>query len=407
MEKLSPADLFRHILLADFLRYFIAASLAYLFFWVVFKKKWQHRIIQHKAPQSARMRAEFAYSLSTVLVFAAIGWCIISLKRLGYTLIYNDFDAHGWPWFAVSLLLMLLLHDAYFYWTHRMMHHPRIFRHVHLVHHRSTNPSPWAAYAFHPLEAVVEAGVFVVIVFVIPAHPLALSAFLIYMIVRNVLGHVGIEFLPSSFMRNPWFNWHTTTTHHDLHHRDFHHNYGLYFTWWDRWFGTEHPRYRDTFEEVATRPKAKPLVQMGKSAAGSAAMLLAICCGNSAHAQSPIGTWQTIDDGDGKARSLVQIVPGDSGGLSGKVLEIYPRGCEPADPLCVKCTGERKNAPIRGMYILWGFKDVGGAWTDGSILDPANGRVYRCKIWLEEDGKVLKVRGYWGIFWRTQKWLRV
>jgi sterol desaturase/sphingolipid hydroxylase (fatty acid hydroxylase superfamily) len=93
-----------------------------------------------------------------------------------------------------------------------------------LVHHRSTNPSPWAAYSFHPVEAVVEAGIFVVIVFTIPAHGLALFAFLLYMIVRNVLGHLGIEFLPKNFLHNHWLRWHTTTTHHDLHHKCFDHN---------------------------------------------------------------------------------------------------------------------------------------------------------------------------------------
>jgi lathosterol oxidase len=67
----------------------------------------------------------------------------------------------------VSLALMLLLHDAWFYWTHRLMHHPKIFRHVHLVHHRSINPSPWAAYSFHPIEAVIEAGIYLLIVFTI------------------------------------------------------------------------------------------------------------------------------------------------------------------------------------------------------------------------------------------------
>jgi sterol desaturase/sphingolipid hydroxylase (fatty acid hydroxylase superfamily) len=87
-------------------------------------------------------------------------------------------------------------HDAYFYWALRLMHHPKIFKHVHLVHHRSTNPSPWAAYSFHPIEAVLEAGIFPLIVFTIPMHSLALVTVLIYMITRNVLGHLGMEILP-------------------------------------------------------------------------------------------------------------------------------------------------------------------------------------------------------------------
>lgn len=256
MDHLSSAEVFQRILMTDFLRYFIAASTAYVVFWILFKKQWQHRVIQNKPLRSRQMRSEFAYSLSTVVIFACIGWGIVSLKRAGYTLIYKDFDKYGTVWFFTSIVLMILLHDAYFYWTHRLMHHPRIFRHVHLVHHHSTNPSPWAAYAFHPFEAVVEAGIFVLIVFTIPAYPLALISFLLYMITRNVLGHLGIEFLPKGFLKNRWVNWHTSTTHHDMHHKHFEHNYGLYFTWWDRWCGTEHPKYETTFDEVTARPQS-------------------------------------------------------------------------------------------------------------------------------------------------------
>ncbi len=413
MQDLSSFDLYQHILLTDFFRYFLTAGTAYLVFWVLFKKQWQHRIIQQKPLKLEKMWFEFRYSLSTVVIFTCIGFAIVSLKRAGYTLIYDDFTEWGWAWFFGSVGLMLLLHDAWFYWTHRLMHHPKIFRHVHLVHHRSTNPSPWAAYAFHPIEAVVEAGIFVLIVFTIPAHPVALLTFLVYMIVRNVLGHLGIEFLPKWFLKNKWVNWHTTTTHHDLHHKHFNGNYGLYFTWWDRWCGTERPEYRQAFEEVTSREKLDRAVgQTGESSmakiashkAKTAAIALLLLVGG-ANAQTPFGTWKTIDDGDGKARSTVQIEAAGQG-LSGRVVSIFPRDREPLDPVCSQCSGERKNKPIKGMNILWGFKKKGTEWTDGSILDPANGKTYRCKMWLEDGGNTLKVRGYWGILWRTQTWKR-
>ena len=407
MQDFSSLDLFQHIVLTDFLRYFIPAAAAYLAFWVVFKKRWQHRIIQQKPLLARKMWSEFGYSMSTVAIFASIGFCIVSLKNAGFTLIYDDFGQRSITWFFVSIGLMLFLHDAYFYWTHRLMHHPRIFRHVHLVHHRSTHPSPWAAYAFHPIEAVIEAGIFVLIVFTIPAHGLALLSCLIYMVVRNVLGHLGIEFLPPGFLKNRWLNWHTTTTHHDLHHKHFEGNYGLYFTWWDRWLGTERPEYQQVFEEVTSRPQVEDsLEQVSKKSAtiGAAIILAAILGANFAAAQSPVGTWQTIDDGDGKPRSRVQIEAAGEG-LTGKIVEIYSRPCETPDPVCERCSGDQKNAKIMGMTFLWGFKKSGGEWTGGSVLDPANGQTYRAKIWLEGIN-VLKIRGYWGFFWRTQTWQR-
>ena len=402
MQDTSFLQLFPHVLFADFLRYFLAAGTAYLVFWVIFSKKWQHRIIQRKSLEAKKMWLEFRYSMSTVLVFALIGFGILSLKNAGYTLIYDHFAERSGLWFVCSIALMILAHDAWFYWTHRLMHHPKIFRHVHLVHHRSANPSPWAAYSFHPIEAVIEAGIFVLIVFTIPAHGLALVAFLIYMITRNVLGHLGIEFVPKNFLNNRWLNWHTTTTHHDLHHKHFNHNYGLYFTWWDKWFGTEHPKYRETFEEVTSREKE---AETPIPARIIQALFGAILLANVAAAQSPVGTWQTIDDGSRKPRSIVQIEE-KSSVLEGKVSQITLLPCEPPDPVCSKCSGERKNAKIVGMTILWGFKKDGEEWTGGSILDPANGTTYRGTMWLE-SADTLKVRGYWGIFWRTQTWRRV
>lgn len=253
MQLLNMLEIYPAILAHDFLRYFIAASVAYLVFWVFFKKQWQHRIIQQKPLQAKKMWMEFGYSMSTVFIFSLVGFGILFLKQAGHTKIYHNIADYGWAYFVGSIVLMIVLHDAYFYWAHRLMHHPKLFKHVHLVHHQSTNPSPWAAYSFHPIEALVEAGIFPLIVFTIPAHGLALLSFLIYMISRNVLGHLGIEWLPKWFIHNKWINWHTSTTHHDMHHKHFHCNYGLYFTWWDRWFGTEDARYVEKFEEVTSR----------------------------------------------------------------------------------------------------------------------------------------------------------
>ncbi len=408
MQPLSISEIFPHILLTDFLRYFLAAGAAYLVFWVIFFKKWRHRVIQKKPLSFDKIWFEFRYSMSTVLIFALVGFGIYCLKNAGYTCIYDDFGERGVLWFASSIVLMTLLHDAYFYWTHRLMHHPNIFKHVHLVHHRSTNPSPWAAYSFHPLEALVEAGIFVLIVFTIPAHTLALFIFLIYMIGRNVLGHLGIEFLPAWFIRNKWLNWHTTTTHHDLHHKHFDGNYGLYFTWWDQWLGTERKEYRQVFEEVTSRKNIAEKGAATSDVAGNkiaAALLFLLSASFGASAQSVAGTWQTLHEESGQPLSLVKIAE-KNGSIEGQVAKIYLQPWEGDDPVCAKCPGTRKGKKVIGMEFLWGFKNAGGEWGGGKILDPASGEVYDSKIWLE-DSNTLKIRGYaglGGLFFRTQTW---
>ena len=104
---------------------------------------------------------------------------------------YWKISDYGRGWFFGSIVCAIFLHGAYFYWAHRLMHHPRIYRHLHLVHHKSVNPSPWAAYAFHPVEAVLEAGIVPLLLLVMPLHPLSFWAFVTLMLAFTVYGHQG------------------------------------------------------------------------------------------------------------------------------------------------------------------------------------------------------------------------
>ncbi len=237
----------------DALRYAIAASIAFAVFWMWRWEALEHRRIQARRPSRKALRREVRYSISTALIFSLVGLGTHQLVRAGVLDMYARIDDRGWPYWILSVGLAIVLHDAYFYWTHRAMHHPWLFKHVHRVHHLSTSPSPWAAYAFAPPEALVNALAFPVILAIVPMHELAAFAFLVYMIVMNVIGHLGIELYPRWFVRSRWTRWYSTSTHHNLHHRDFHGNYGLYFTWWDRAMGTEHAEYATTFEAVTSR----------------------------------------------------------------------------------------------------------------------------------------------------------
>ena len=116
------------------------------------------------------------------------------------------------------------------------------------------------------------------------------------------------------------------------------------------------------------------------------------------------GRWRTLDDETGEEKSIVELYIQD-GELYGKVVRILPRPGVPADPVCEKCTDHRKDQKILGMVIIDGLQPKGDVWQNGTILDPAKGKTYECKIWLEDGA--LKVRGYVGILFRTQTWQRV
>ncbi|MCC5815272.1 MAG: sterol desaturase family protein [Leptospira sp.] len=242
------------------LRYVVMAGTAFLIFWKFLYNRLHHRWIQQdRVPEKKKILHEIKYSLLTMVIFGMVGIWIYFMKTQGWTQIYTDFHEYGWGYFLLSLVGIILLHDAYFYWTHRAMHHPKLFKHMHLTHHIPTNPSPWAAFAFHPYEAVVEAGIVPLAVLLFPLHTYTIVAFLFYMTFLNVLGHLGFEMFPKRFLDNVVLRYHNTTTHHNMHHRYFHCNYGLYFNWWDRWMGTNHVNYKERFDEVTNRDKEKQM----------------------------------------------------------------------------------------------------------------------------------------------------
>lgn len=122
-------------------------------------------------------------------------------------------------------------------------------------------------------------------------------------------------------------------------------------------------------------------------------------------AQTILGLWKTIDE-SGKETSIVEIFE-RTGKVYGKIIKIFPGPKDQKDPVCEQCDkgDPRYGKKVIGMEILQGLKKEGNEYAGGSILDPKNGKVYRCRIWRE--GAELKVRGYLGPFYRTQTWKKV
>ena len=136
-------------------------------------------------------------------------------------------------------------------------------------------------------------------------------------------------------------------------------------------------------------------------------LLAFLLAGWSLAGQTIVGKWKTIDDETGKLKSIVEIYQKD-GKYYGKVAQLFNRPAdEPKDPPCVPCKDYRKNQKVIGMEIItdlqYDAKDK--TYKNGKILDPEKGEVYTCKLWLD-DGN-LKVRGYLGVFYRTQTWQAV
>ena len=138
-----------------------------------------------------------------------------------------------------------------------------------------------------------------------------------------------------------------------------------------------------------------------------AGALLASAATGMAQAASPTGLWQTIDDKTGQPKALVQIVQDSDGTLTGKILTGLGSNDDP-NRRCTACTDSRKDQLMKGMTIIDGMKADGDTWDGGQILDPENGKLYKCKMHLDEGGQKLVVRGYIGVslLGRSQTWIR-
>lgn len=127
---------------------------------------------------------------------------------------------------------------------------------------------------------------------------------------------------------------------------------------------------------------------------------------HSSFSQTVLGKWKTIDDESGEAKSIIEIFE-RGGKVYGRVVKLFRKPTEDQDPVCNECDEDdpRFKKKVIGMEILKDMEKDGDEYEGGKILDPEDGKIYSCKLWLE--GNDLRLRGYLGPFYRTQKWIRV
>ncbi len=187
-----------------------------------------------------QIRKEIFWSLSSAAIYGIpAGIAAWAWSARGWTLVYRDASDHPLWYLPVSILLYLAVHDAWFYWTHRIMHGPYWFKRAHAVHHESRPPTAWAAMSFHPWEALTGAVVIPSLVFLIPIHIGAIGIVLTIMTVMGISNHMGWEMFPKWLVNGPLGTFVITATHHQKHHDAYRGNYGLYFRFWDKMCGTD------------------------------------------------------------------------------------------------------------------------------------------------------------------------
>lgn len=224
---------------AVFLRYIISAGVFYWYYFKLKNEKYKSKRLSKRSFRKGQLKKEIYWSMWSSVIFGVFGAFLYYLWQQDLTAIYLDPKKYGIWYLPLSFVILSLLHETYYYWMHRWMHNPKVFKKVHKVHHDSLVPSPWTAFSFHPWESLLEAFIVPAILIILPVNIFVLGLYLIFMTLSSVINHLDIEVYPKSFLNSHFGKLFIGATHHHFHHAEFKTNYGLYFTFWDKWMNTE------------------------------------------------------------------------------------------------------------------------------------------------------------------------
>lgn len=233
----------------------ILITTAYLLVWKLFKKRLQNWRIQLKErADAAQIKTELKNGLFTLTVGAIFSSIVIFLSTQGYTKLYTSIFNYSIVWTVASFFVILLIDDLWFYWLHRLLHHPAIFKYIHLEHHKSVDVNPFTSVSFHFMEPVLLTLWIFPVAYFIPIYTPILMLVQIWGLLDNIKSHLGYELYPAWWNRS-WLRFLTTSTHHNMHHKKFKGNYGVHFRFWDKLMGTEFNDYESEYDTIQERKK--------------------------------------------------------------------------------------------------------------------------------------------------------
>ncbi|KAG1905521.1 C5-sterol desaturase [Suillus fuscotomentosus] len=211
--------------------------LYFLFAWLSYKFIFNHEMMRHPRFLENQVKQEIQCSLRAFPVMTLLTLPWFQAEVMGYSKLYDNVKDYGWAYFALSVPLFLLFTDYGVYWTHRLLHHPSIYKTFHKPHHKWIIPTPFASHAFHPVDGYLQSLPYYLFIFIFPLHRWLYLSLYILVNLWTILIHdsdMVTGHALEKVINGP--------AHHTLHHLYFTVNYGQYFTWADRVGGSyRHP----------------------------------------------------------------------------------------------------------------------------------------------------------------------
>jgi Delta7-sterol 5-desaturase len=230
-------------------------SLFYYIFWKKLKDRFKNwRIQLTERVNDEQIKRELKNAIFSLMVGTLFSGVVLYFATKGYTKIYTNIDEHSRFWAYAGFFLLILIDDTWFYWIHRLLHHPAIYKHIHFEHHKSIDVNPFSSISFHFLEPFLLTFWVFPVAFLMPTYAPILGLIQIWGLLDNIKSHLGYEFYPAK-LNKTWLNFITSSTHHNMHHAKFNGNYGRHFRIWDRLLGTEFKDYEAEYDKIQERKR--------------------------------------------------------------------------------------------------------------------------------------------------------
>jgi hypothetical protein len=179
---------------------------------------------------------ELKYSIINLFLFSVIANILYETKIIEYTTLYYNISDYGWLYYFGIIPIMFIIYDFYFYVTHRIMHHKKLFNLFHVTHHKSKDISPLTGLSMDVLEAIINQGALIMLFFLFPIHTTHVNIWVVVTISYTIYLHSGIELFSNKFLETKVGKLINTTKTHSEHHIKFKGNYGYYTLIWDKLF---------------------------------------------------------------------------------------------------------------------------------------------------------------------------